>query len=108
MSPEVQTQIADAKKCRHKCRCCSLNLTVDPGGMLEYESTVTYWLGSLVVNSLVVKCCSRDQVVPGSNPGPVISKRGILGPPIKSRPGISLSAATCFASMVVVVQGFGW
>ena len=38
--------------------------------MLGYESTITYWLGSLVV-----KHPSSDQVVPGSNPGPVIFKR---------------------------------
>ena len=71
MSPEAQTQtqtqIADAKSTDVKCRHCSLNLTVDPGGVLEYESTVTYRLGSLVV-----KCPSSDRVVPGSNPGPVI------------------------------------
>ena len=71
MSPEAQTQtqtqIADAKSADVKCRRCSLNLTVDPGGVLEYESTVTYRLGSLVV-----KRPSSDRVVLGSNPGPVI------------------------------------
>ena len=87
MSPEAQTQtqtqIADAKSADVKCRRCSLNLTVDPGGVLEYESTVTYQLGSLVV-----KHPSSDRVVPGSNPGPVIFNtphplhaRGPLPPP---------------------------
>ena len=37
--------------------------------VLEYESTVTYRLGSLVV-----KRPSSDRVVPGSNPGPLIFK----------------------------------
>ena len=39
----------------------------EPIRVLEYESTVTYRLGSLVV-----KRPSSDRVVPGSNPGPVI------------------------------------
>ena len=39
--------------------------------LLEYGSTVTYRLGSLVV-----KRPSSDRVVPGSNPDPVIFKSG--------------------------------
>ena len=42
-------------------------VTLGHATLLEYESTVTYRLGSLVV-----KRPSSDRVVPGSNPGPVI------------------------------------
>ena len=52
---------------RRRGRTSVLGYDRSPGPLLEYESTVTYRLGSLVV-----KRPSSDRVVPGSNPGPVI------------------------------------